>query len=185
MDSGESGNLNQLQDLVADLGGPLSSVGLLGWVTAGELSSVPDEVFAAVRDAGLLAARDPRLSRPARGPRAGLPQLSELVTIPADADELMSRLWEIDEDAALPLLVSLAESNRPSRQRQRMLRRQWQEDPQDVFAELARLAGPGFRWWTNTDLTSWNPVTQHTFDAVIVGAGNGVIVTLIAFDGGE
>ena len=28
----------------------------------------------------------------------------------------------------------------------------------------------------------WNPVTRCTFDAVIVGAGNGVIVTILAVD---
>jgi hypothetical protein len=27
-------------------------------------------------------------------------------------------------------------------------------------------------------------VTQHTFDAMVVGAGNGIVVTLIAFEGG-
>jgi hypothetical protein len=54
-----------------------------------------------------------------------------------------------------------------------------------VFGEIAELIGPGARWWTNTDLTNWNQIMQHTFDAVVVGAGNGLAAILIAFDGGN
>jgi hypothetical protein len=50
---------------------------------------------------------------------------------------------------------------------------------------MASLIGPGARWWANTDLTRWNPVTQRTFDAVVVGAGNGVILTVVTFEGGS
>jgi hypothetical protein len=183
---GNAGNLDQIRDLVADLGGPLSSGGgLLGWAAAGDLAEVPDEVFRVVKDTGLLARGDPRLRQPYRLRPASPPRLRTAVSSPEDATELMGRLWEIDQDAAVDLLVGFAESNRPRRQGSRLLRRQHQQDPQDTFAELARLAGPDVRWWTNTDLTRWNPVTQHTFDAIIVAAGNGVIVTLIAFDGGE
>lgn len=181
MDPGNGGNLTQLEELVADLGGPLSSGGgMLGWATAGDLTEVPAEVYRVVGESGLLADGDPRVRKALRLRTEVDPRLRQEASIPADADALMERLWEIDEDAAIDLLVSLAESNRPRRQR-----RQRQPDPQDTFEELARLAGPDVRWWTNTDLTRWNPITQHTFDAIIVGAGNGVIVTLIAFDGGE
>jgi hypothetical protein len=62
--------------------------------------------------------------------------------------------------------------------------RLYQNEPRDILSEIARLTGPGTRWWTNTDLTTWNPVTQHTFDAMVVGAGNGLVVTLIVFEGG-
>jgi hypothetical protein len=58
----------------------------------------------------------------------------------------------------------------------------------DVAKALARLLGPGARWWTNvsswtfTPARSWRPVTRHTMDAVVVGVGGGVIVTVVAFD---
>lgn len=51
-----------------------------------------------------------------------------------------------------------------------------------VFEAMVRLLGPGTRWWANTDLMAWNPVTRHTFDALVVGAGNGIIVMVLAFD---
>jgi hypothetical protein len=184
MEPGESSNLDQLQELVADLGGPLSSGGgMLGWAIAGDLADVPAEVYRTVGEAGLLADGDPRVAKALRLRTEVDPRLRHEASIPADADALMERLWEVDGDAAIDLLLNLAESNRPRPQRR--LRRQPQQDPQDTFAELASLAGPDVRWWTNTDLTRWNPITQHTFDAIIVAAGNGIIVTLIAFDGGE
>jgi hypothetical protein len=127
------------------------------------------EVFQVVTDAGLLADADPR----------------HPVSIPADGDALMSRMWEVDEPAAIGLLTSLADSTRSNRPRRRRSRRGYQDDPQGVFADMARLLGPGTRWWTNTDLTTWNPITQHTFDAIVVGAGNGMIVTVIGFEGGD
>jgi hypothetical protein len=55
-------------------------------------------------------------------------------------------------------------------------------------AALARLFGRGARWWTNvpswtfTPARAWKPVTWHTMDAVVVGVGDGVIVTIVAFD---
>ncbi len=70
------------------------------------------------------------------------------------------------------------------RRRQHGIRRRYPDDPRELFDEMARLTGPGTRWWTNTDLSRWNPITQHMFDAVVVGAGNDMIVTVIAFDGG-
>jgi hypothetical protein len=107
------------------------------------------------------------------------------VSIPADGDALMSRMWELDEPAALELLARLSDSARSNRPRRRGLRRGYEDDAEEIFAEMAGLFGPGAGWWTNTDLTTWNPITQHTFDAIVVGAGNGLIVTVIAFEGGE
>ncbi|HUC25886.1 MAG TPA: hypothetical protein VMA73_24535 [Streptosporangiaceae bacterium] len=164
----DSSKLDRLRDLLAGLGGALVNGDLLGWAGAGDLAAVPDEVFGVVRDAGLLGDGDPL----------------HPVSMPADADALMSRLWEIDEPAATELLTSLAGSASRNVPRRGRLRRRYADDPADIFAELAGLIGPGSQWWTNTDLTRWNPITQHTFDAVIVGAGNGIIVTVIAFEGG-
>ena len=99
----------------------------------------------------------------------------------ADSDPMGRNLAR---STAIELLVSLEASGAGDRSRRARRLRRYQDEPSDVFAEVARLTGPGTRWWTNTDLTTWNPVTQHTFDAMVVGAGNGIVVTLIAFEGG-
>ena len=44
------------------------------------------------------------------------------------------------------------------------------------------LLGHGTRWWTNTDLTGRNPVTRHTFDAAVIGVGNGITATVLTFE---
>jgi len=168
-DAAGSDSLARVSDLLAGLGGALGTGDLLGWASPGDIDAVPDETFKVVRDAGLLADGDPR----------------HPVIIPADAAALMDRMWEIDEAAAIELLTSLADSTRASRPRRGLLRRRYEDEPEDIFRETARLIGPATRWWTNTDLTRWNPITQHTFDAIVVAAGNGIIVTLIAFEGGE
>jgi hypothetical protein len=153
-----------MRDLAADLGG-LGNGDLLAWAGPGDISAVPGEVFAVVRDAGLFGEGDADWS----------------VSMPADGDALMSRLWEVDGGTAIEVLTELAGSARPRRHH---LRRIQQQEPEDVFAEMVRLTGPGASWWTNTDLTRWNPITQHDFDAIVVGAGSGMIVTVIAFEGG-
>jgi hypothetical protein len=160
----DDGDLDRLRELAADLGA-LGNGDLLAWAGPGDADAMPDEVFTVVRDAGLFGDGDADWS----------------VSMPADGDALLSRLWEIDASVAIDLLAKLAGTTRPRRYR---LRRVQQEQPQDVFDEMVRLAGPGATWWTNTDLTRWNPITQHDFDAIVVGAGNGMIVTVIAFEGG-
>jgi hypothetical protein len=174
-------DLDRLRELCADLAGALGNGQLLGWAHASVPAAVPDVVFGVLTDAGLLADNDLLARNPAPSPRQ---RLRQKVSVPADADELWSRLWEVDEPTAIELLISLeASSDRDRSRRSRRLQR-YQDDPRDILAEMARLTGPGTRWWTNTDLSTWNPVTQHTFDAMVVGAGNGVVVTLIAFEGG-
>lgn len=181
MDAGgvpDTDNLDRLVGLCADLAGELGNGQLLAWANASVPAAVPDVVFGVLSDAGLLADNDPMRGNPVRSPRR------QKVSTPVDGDELWSRMWEVDEPTAIELLISLeAGSNRDRSRRARRLQR-FQDDPRDVFAELTMLTGPGTRWWTNTDLTTWNPVTQHTFDAMVVGAGNGIVVTLIAFEGG-
>ena len=160
-----SGNtdLDELRDLATDLGA-VGNGDLLAWAGPGDVDAVPDEVFAVVRDAGLFGEDDADWT----------------VSLPADGDALMDRMWEVDESAAIRVLTELAGST----QGRSRLRRRPQRTPQDVFAEMVRLTGTGTRWWTNTDLTRWNPITQHDFDAIVVGAGNGMIVTVVAFEGG-
>jgi hypothetical protein len=173
-------NLDRLRDLCADLAGELGNGQLLAWADASVPAAVPDVVFGVVSDAGLLADSDPMGRNLARSPRR--PQ--QKVSVPADADELWSRLWEVDEPTAIDLLISLEASGVQDRSRRARRLRRYQNEPGDILSEIARLTGPGTRWWTNTDLTTWNPITQHTFDAMVVGAGNGIVVTLIAFEGG-
>jgi hypothetical protein len=175
----DADNLDRLCDLCADLAGTLGNGQLLAWAHASVPAAVPDVVFGVVRDAGLLDDSDPLGKNPALSPRR-----RPKINVPADADELWSRMWEVDESTAINLLVSLevTSTQDPSRRARRLLR--YQDEPGDVFEEIARLTGPGTRWWTNTDLATWNPITQHTFDAMVVGAGNGLVVTLIAFESG-
>jgi hypothetical protein len=182
MDAGgapDADNLDRLRDLCADLAGQLGNGQLLAWADASVPAAVPDVVFGVASDVGLLADSDPMGRNLARSPRRQLK-----ASVPADADELWSRLWEVDGPTAIELLISLEESGAQDRSRRARRLRRYQGEPQDIFAEMARLIGPGTRWWTNTDLTTWNPVTQHTFDAMIVGAGNGIVVTVITFEGG-
>jgi len=54
-----------------------------------------------VSDAGLLADGDLPAKNPAFSPR----RLK--VSAPVDADELWSRMWEVDEPTAIELLISL------------------------------------------------------------------------------
>jgi hypothetical protein len=165
----DGADLDRLRDLCDGFAGRVGNGELQAWASAGDSSAVGDEVFAVVRDAGLLGEGDP----------------APLVVLPADGDALLSRMWEVDESEAIDLLTSLAASTRSNRPRRHgLLRRAYEEQPQDVFAEMARLIGSGTRWWTNTDLSRWSTITQHNFDAVIVGAGNGIILTVIAFEGG-
>lgn len=186
MDAGgapDAGNLNRLQDLCADLARTMGNGQLLAWANASAPAAVPDVVFGVVRDAGLLADSDIPGRYPARSLRQ-LKQQRQKVSVPADADDLWSRMWEVDEPTAIELLTSLEASMVLDGSRNARRLRRHTDEPGDIFAEVSGLIGPGGHWWTNTDLTTWNPVTQHTFDAMLVGAGNGIVVTLIAFEGG-
>jgi len=182
MDLGEAPgnqNLDRLNDLCADLGATVGNGQLLAWANACDAAAVPDVVFGVVSTVGLLADGGLPNGNPALRPRR-----RQIADVPADADALWSRMWEVDEPTAIELLTNLAVSAQPSRSRRGRLLPSHQHQAQDVFQEMAHLTGPGTRWWTNTDLTSWNPITQHTFDAVVVAAGNDIVVTLISFEGG-
>jgi len=187
MDPGEpadNDNLDRLRDLAAGLGATLGTGDVLAWVSLGDSDAIPAEVYAVVSNVGLFGQGDPGSPAQTRRQAAGVGQgAGQPVILPADGPALMSLTWEIDEPTAIDLLTSLAGSGGSGAKRHH-LRRRYAVDPGDVFAELAALIGPDTRWWTNTDLTRWNPITQHTFDAIVIGAGNGVIVTLIAFEGG-
>jgi hypothetical protein len=115
------------------------------WANLGDLITMPTEVFRNIDNAGLLQSLD----------------LKNPDYLPDTPAEFLARLDEVDGDTALRLLTSLATTtlaySTPGRY-----------DPEkagEVLSALSRLLGPGTRWWTNTDLTSWNPVTRHAVDA--------------------
>ncbi len=101
-----------------------------------------------------------------------------------DAAELMTKLPEADAVKASGVLAWLMSTTMVYGGRGRY------EDAQarDVAKALISLLGPGARWWTNvsswtfTPARGWNPVTRHTMDAVVAGAGGGVTVVVLALD---
>ena len=176
----DADTLARLRDLCSDLSGEVGNGQLLAWAEQSLPADVPDVVFSQVRDAGLLGDSVPARGRPARAARSPWPQ--QTVSVPVDADELWARIWQVDEAAAIDVLVSLMTGSVRDRSRRARRLRRYEAEPEAVLAKLADLIGPGTHWWTNTDLTEWNPVTQHTFDAIVIGAGNGLVITVIGFD---
>lgn len=143
---------------------------MLVWVNVGDVDSMPDDVFALIDGAAGLLKR----WRP-----GGFEE-----DAPADAAELMTKLSEADEVKAAGVLVWLMSTTMVYGGRGR-----YEEGKaQDVAKALTRLLGPSTRWWTNveswtfTPARAWKPVTRHTMDAVVVGVGSGVIVTVLAVD---
>jgi hypothetical protein len=154
--------LDRIRSLLRGLPGPLGNGEMFAWVNLGDAGAVSEEAFALIYGAGLAECLNP--DRPG--------------DVPRDPAELMARLREIDEAAAMRILIGLAATTLAYHVRGR-----YEEGKaRQVFEAMVRLLGPGTRWWANTDLTAWNPVTRQTFDALVVGAGNGIIVTVLAFD---
>jgi hypothetical protein len=157
-----AGRLDRIRSLLRGLPGPLGNGEMFAWVNLGDAGAVSEEAFALIDGAGLAECLNP--DRPG--------------DVPRDPAELMARLREIDEAAAMRILIGLAATTLAYHVRGR-----YEEGKaRQVFEAMVRLLGPGTRWWANTDLTAWNPVTRQTFDALVVGAGNGIIVTVLAFD---
>ncbi|WP_214320437.1 hypothetical protein [Nonomuraea sediminis] len=160
--SAVSERLDRIRALLAGLTGPLGNGEMRAWTNLGDAQSMPLEVFRLMGDLGLFERWYPDVP----------------VDVPDTPDELSSRLGEIDQAGALRRLVSIASTTLAYHSRGRYD----EAKARQVFGSLLRLLGHGTHWWTNTDLTSWNPVTRHVFDAVVIGVGNGVIVTVLAFD---
>jgi hypothetical protein len=104
---------------------------------------------------------------------------------PQDAKELAGAMEEVDGDAAISVLVAMTSYTLAYG----VPGRYTVDKAQLVFERLADLLGYGTRWWTNTDLSSgirssvsWNPVTRHGIDAIVVGIGGGVMVVVLAAD---
>jgi hypothetical protein len=97
---------------------------------------------------------------------------------PQDVEELAVRLEEVDQEVAFAVLVGMTSRTLAYR----VPGRYPVDKARDVFDKLTTLLGHGARWWTNTDLTSWNAVTLHTIDALVVCTGGGTLVAVLAVD---
>jgi hypothetical protein len=90
----------------------------------------------------------------------------------------MTRLREVDKAEASHAFVRLVSTTMAYQ----IPGRYQESEAREVFRAMVEQFGPRTRWWTNMDPARWRPVTRHTFDAVVVGAGNGIIMTVLAFD---
>jgi len=142
---------------------------MLVWVNFGDVESVPQDVFA------LIDGAHDHLRR--WDPGGG-------TDVPDGPVDLMSRLTGTDEDKAADVLVWLMSTTMAYK----VGGRYEEARAREVVKTLIRLLGYGAHWWTNVDswtftpARSWNPVTRHSMDAVVIGAGGGVIVTVLVVD---
>jgi hypothetical protein len=161
VDSSE--RLARVQHLLAGLPGRYGNEHLWTLIEFAGAENPLTDVFAFLVDSGVIDVASPY---------GGPPQA------PQDADELARCLTEVDQDAALAVLAGMT-----SRTLAFGVRGRYPVDKaQVVFEKLIALLGHGTRWWTNTDLGSWNPVTRHTMDALVAGVGGGVLVAVLAVD---
>jgi hypothetical protein len=142
---------------------------MLVWVDPGDVDTVPQDVFALINGA------HDHLQR--WDPRGG-------TDVPQGPTDLMTRLSEVTEETAAEVLVWLLSATMAYKGGGRYE----EAKARDTVKTLRRLLGYGAHWWTNVDswnytaARSWNPVTRHTMDTVVIGAGGGVIVTVLAVD---
>ncbi|MER7892417.1 hypothetical protein ABTX15_21605 [Micromonospora sp. NPDC094482] len=108
----------------------------------------------------------------------GVSRFGDPPQAPQNEAELAPLLWQVDAADAVELLTGLASRTLAYHGEGRYP----VDKAHDVFGRLRKLLGHDSRWWTNTTLSSWNPVTQHTFDALVVGMGGGVVVAVLAVD---
>jgi hypothetical protein len=165
-----SERLTRIRGLLTGLPGPLGNGEMFVRVHPGGGDSVPREVFT------LLDGVSERLERWGPG---GSPD-----HVAADPAELMSRLREVEQPVAAEVLIWLLSTTMAYGGHGR-----YDEGKAvDVVDALTGLLGYGTRWWVNGEPSgsrgarSWSPVTRCTFDAVAVGAGGGVTVTVLAVD---
>lgn len=97
---------------------------------------------------------------------------------PRNGTELASAVREIDASDALAVFEGLTSRTLAYRTPGRYQAAKAAK----VFRILARLLGPAARWYSNTDLSAWSPVTDSVMDALFIGAGGGVLVAILATD---
>lgn len=163
--SGDPSAAARLASVGALLGGLPGRCGngeVLAWADLGDASMVPVVLFGRISRAGLFGDWPAGVGIDAPGDPAGL----------------MTRLREIDEPAAISTLAGLASVSMAYQVPGRYTGPQARQ----VFGALADILGRPARWWASTGPAGWNPVTRHTFDGLVAGAGGGVIVTILAYD---
>ncbi|MEU4344080.1 hypothetical protein AB0H00_22945 [Nocardia sp. NPDC023852] len=155
--------LDRIRALLSGLSGPHGNGEMHVWANLGDAARMPREVFDLIEGLGVLERWYPNVP----------------VDVPESSAELADRLAEVDVDGAVHRLIGIASTTLAYRSRGRYDRAKAAE----VFGSLVRLLGHGSRWWSNTDgAGSWNPVTRHVFDTMVIGVGNGIVVTIIVFD---
>ena len=148
--------------LLASAAGGCGNGEIFAWANEGDAQLVPQVVFGRIAGAGLLEGSHPGLGGYA----------------PGSAADLMSRLREVDEAAAVDALTSMVSVSMAYRRPGRC----GEDDARQLFTAAAGLLGRSARWWSNADGGGSNPVTGHTFDALVAGAGRGLILTVLAYD---
>jgi hypothetical protein len=149
-------------EVLSGLPGRCGNGEIFAWTDAGDAGMLPAVLFARISRAGLFEDWPAGVGIDAACDPAGL----------------MTRLWEIDEAAATGALAGLASVSMAYRVPGRYTGRQALQ----VFGALAGMLGQQARRWSSTAPSGSNPVTCHTFDALIAGVGCGVIVTILACD---
>ncbi|MET7735740.1 hypothetical protein ABZT02_30890 [Streptomyces sp. NPDC005402] len=101
-------------------------------------------------------------------------------TGPTTLMEIESALRPVTRDTATDLMVNLSIGSlvfpgHPARDHTRARR---------TAAKAISILGPGSQWFSNIDGSwengrAWKPVTRHTFDGVVAGRGNGLVVALL------
>ncbi|MFI7517041.1 hypothetical protein ACIBVK_26465 [Micromonospora echinofusca] len=158
-----SERLARLQHLLAGLPGPYGNEHLWTFIRLAGSENPSTDVFAFLIDCGVIDSAS-SLGNPRQAPQS--------------VDELTACLAEVNQDMALAVLLGVTTRTLAYRAQGRYP----VYKAQDVFKKLITLLGHGTRWWTNTDLSSWKPVTRHTMDALVVGTGDGVLVAVLAAD---
>nr|WP_239542203.1 hypothetical protein [Micromonospora terminaliae] len=149
---------------MAGLAGPYGNEHLWTFVDVLDGVEMFDKVFAFLGECGVVDS----VSRFGSPPQA-----------PQNAAQLHGRLSELDQETALAVLVGISSVTLAYQTKGRYSEGRARE----LFGRLADLLGPQTRWWSNTeDVTSWDPVTRHTMDALVIGAGGGVLVVVLAVD---
>nr|WP_230417207.1 hypothetical protein [Micromonospora tarapacensis] len=148
---------------MAGLSGPYGNGHLWTLIRSTDASDPFPDAFAFLTGAAVLDAGGP----------AGAPPQA-----PQDAAQLSARMSEASQDVASALLIGMTSRTLAYGTR----RRYSQERAGELFRALLKLLGHGTRWWTNTDLVSWEPVTRHVVDAFVIGKGGGLMVAVLATD---
>lgn len=156
--------LSRVARLLAGLPGPYGNEYMWTLVRTLDHGGDPaDAVFAFLQDCGVMDSAN---------------RFGDAAQAPQNVAQLRPLLRHVDQNEAIEVLVGMTSTTLAYR----VAGRYAADKARQVYDQLARLLGRQTRWWTNTNLTSWNPVTRHTMDALVIGSGGGVLVAVVAVD---